>query len=129
MARIETTPQSVLVYITGLDRMLTFRGSLEIPLANVVSVEHDPQDTQRELDAFWTETFMPGAVAPGKSLVGTFTEHGDRIFWDVHHADRAVTLNLTNHRYAKVIVEVAHPEQTVQEIQEALQPRVAAGVR
>jgi hypothetical protein len=129
MARIETTPQSLIVYITGLDRMLTFRGSLEVPMANVLSVEYNPQDTQRELDAFWNETFIPGAVAPGKSLVGTFTEHGDRIFWDVHHADRAVTVNLTHHRYAKVIVEVANPEQTVREIQEAMSVKSPVLVR
>ena len=129
MASIELTPRALIVHITGLDRVLSMHSHLEVPLAHVTDIQFAPDEAKQELTTFWHDTSMPGAVAPAKSLVGTYTEHGDRIFWDVHHADRAVTLNLKHHRYAKVIVEVAHPEQTVQEIQDALQPRVAAGVR
>ena len=120
MASFEVTPDSLVVHINGLDRVRAFKNRLEVPLDHVVSVEFDPDDTRREMDAFWKETFMPGAIAPSNSLVGTFTEHGDRIFWDVHHPEQAVTINLQHDKYAKVIVDVPDPEATVTRVRQAL---------
>jgi hypothetical protein len=125
MATIEVTPETLIVHLTGPDRVLAFRGHLEVPLAHVASVEFNPEEARREVEGFWNETRIPGAIAPGHTLVGTFTEHGERIFWDVHHPERAVTIHLTHDRYAKLIVEVAHPEETASRLQQALSQRGA----
>ena len=129
MATFEVTPDSLVVHINGLDRVRAMRGRVEVPLAHVVSVDFDPEDAQRELDAFWKETFMPGAVAPSNSLVGTYTEHGDRIFWDVHHAAKAVTVRLANDHYNKIIAEVDDPKVTAESLQEVVRRERKASAR
>lgn len=77
-------------------------------------------DTRRELVIFQKETSVPCAVVPSKSLVGAFTEHGDRIFWDVHDPEQAVTINLQHDTDAKLIVDVTDRQAMVQTIQQRL---------
>ncbi|MCL4545818.1 MAG: hypothetical protein M1118_14725 [Chloroflexi bacterium] len=120
MATVDVTASTLTVHVSGLDRVLAFRGRLEVPLSHVVGAEYNPKETQQELEAFWKETFIPGAVSHSDVLVGTFTEHGDRIFWDVHHPDRAVIINLSHEKYAKIIVEVDNPQETASRIQAVL---------
>ncbi|MCL4540827.1 MAG: hypothetical protein M1396_00560, partial [Chloroflexi bacterium] len=99
--------------------------NLTIPLEHVESVEYDPQTVKQELDAFWTETYIPGTPLPAGSLAGSYSEHGQRIFWDVHHPERAVMISLAHNKYDKVIVEVSNPEETIQKITSALRRPVA----
>ena len=49
MARLELTPTSLVVQVTGLDRMLTLHSRLEIPREHIVSVTYDPQEAQQEM--------------------------------------------------------------------------------
>jgi hypothetical protein len=123
VATIEVTPQTVVVHVNGLDKVLALRSRVEFPLAHVTNVAYDPSETQRELEQFWQETHIFGANAPGSTMVGDYTEHGDRIFWDMHHPERAITLQLIQEKYAKVIVEVADPEATLRSLQDALRQR------
>jgi hypothetical protein len=123
MATIEVTPQSVVIHVGGLDKVLALRSRVELPLAHVTDVEYDPNATQRELELFWQETHIFGANAPGSTMVGDYTEHGDRIFWDMHHPERAITLKLSHDKYAKAIVEVDDPEATLRRLQDVLRQR------
>jgi hypothetical protein len=129
VASFEVTADSLVLHIDGLDRVRAFKNRVEVPLDHVVSVAFDPDDTRREMDAFWKETFMPGAIAPSHSLVGAFTEHGDRIFWDVHHSARAVTINLAHDRYKKIIAEVDDPRVTAESLQQAVRRESKASAR
>jgi hypothetical protein len=121
MARLELTPTSLVVHVTGLDRILTLHSRLEIPREHIVSVTYDPQEAQREFDSFWRETYVPGAHRPGGALAGTFVEHGERIFWDVHHPQKTVIITLAHEQFNKIIVEVEDPQRVAQSIQEQLQ--------
>lgn len=57
---------------------------------------------------------------PGVITAGTFYQHGQRIFWDVHHPEKTVVIQLHDERYNELIVEVADPEAAVQLIQNVL---------
>ncbi|MCL4544324.1 MAG: hypothetical protein M1118_06965 [Chloroflexi bacterium] len=129
MATIEVTRDTLKVHVTGLDRLRMWTGNVSIPLEHVERVEYDPQETQRELNAFWTETYIPGTHLPGGSLAGSYSEHGQRVFWDVHHPDHAVTIHLSHDKFDKVIVEVRNPEEMVQTIKAALGREVAGARR
>lgn len=120
MASIELTPRALIVHITGLDRVLSMHSHLEVPLAHVTDIQFAPDEAKQELTTFWHDTSMPGAVAPAKSLVGTYTEHGDRIFWDVHHAENALVVHLNHDRYSKLIVEVDNAEAEAARLQKLL---------
>lgn len=125
MATVEVTPQAVKVHLTGIDQLRSWTRNLTIPLEHIEDVEYDPQTVKRELDAFWTETYIPGTHLPGGSLAGSYSEHGQRIFWDVHHPERAVMINLAHDKYDKVIVEVSDPQETLQKITSVLRRPVA----
>lgn len=63
---------------------------------------------------------MPGTNIPGVLTAGTFYQDGKRIFWDVHHPEKTVVLELRDERYNELIVEVADPNATVEMVRAAL---------
>ncbi|MEU7854513.1 hypothetical protein [Nonomuraea sp. NPDC049141] len=44
---------------------------------------------------------------------GTFHLDGERVFWDVHDAAKAVVIELADERYTRLVVEVDDPRATV----------------
>ena len=63
---------------------------------------------------------MGGTNVPGVLAAGTFYNHGQWVFWDVHNPDNAVVIELRPEHYAKLIVGVEHPAATVAAMQEQL---------
>ena len=51
---------------------------------------------------------------------GTFYQHGKRVFWDVHNPENTVVIELRDERYDELIVEVADPQLTVEQVRAAL---------
>ena len=52
-----------------------------------------------------------------------FALKSERVFWDVHHPERAVALSLRDETYAKLVVEVDDPDATILAIEAALGSR------
>jgi len=52
--------------------------------------------------------------------VGTFYYHGELVFWDVRHPERAIIVSLQHERFKKLIVEVADPLETVTRLRQAI---------
>ena len=63
---------------------------------------------------------MPGTSIPGVITAGTFYQNGKRVFWDVHHPENTIVIELHDERYDELIVEVANPEIAVQTITAAI---------
>jgi len=114
MATVEISEGQLIVQIQGLDRLWTFKSRLEIPLAHVTGAEADPEAVRG-----WKGWRGPGAHIPGVIVAGTFHHHGDRVFWDVHDADEAVVIHLTDERYARLVIAVDEPAATVAAIRRA----------
>src|SRR6266702_1642918 len=89
MARVEVAGDQLTVQIQGLDRLWTFKSRLEIPLAHVTGAEANPEVVRGRKG--WRG---PGAHVPGVIVAGTFHHQGDRVFWDVHDAAKAVVIHL-----------------------------------
>ncbi len=51
---------------------------------------------------------------------GTFYQDGKRVFWDVHHPEKVVVIDLKDERYQQLIVEVADPEVSVEMVRSVL---------
>ncbi len=100
----------------GADQLWAFKSSLEIPLRHVAGIRADPSVAH----GWWHGWKMPGTSVPGVITAGTFYQDGKRVFWDVHHPDNTVVIELHDERYSELIVEVANPEITVQTITAAL---------
>ena len=64
---------------------------------------------------------MPGTNIPGVLTAGTFYQHGQRVFWDVHNPDNTVVIQLKDERYSELKVEDSDPKATVELVKTGLQ--------
>lgn len=104
------------LHVRGADKFWAFKSSLEIPLVHIAGARSDP-----EVGRGWYHGIrMPGTNVPGVLTAGTFYQDGKRVFWDVHHPEKTIVIDLHDERYAELIVEVADPEAAVRLIQNAL---------
>ncbi|MGH9024853.1 MAG: hypothetical protein ACRDWD_01870 [Acidimicrobiia bacterium] len=61
-----------------------------------------------------------GTHVPGVISAGRFYTHGQHVFWDVHHPDRAIAISLRDERFDKLSVEVADSDAAIATITAAL---------
>ena len=94
--------------VEGADKLWALRSRLEIPLAHIRGVRVDPEVAR----GWWHGFRMPGTQLPGVITAGTFYQHGKRVFWDVHHPERTIVVELADERYDELIVEVVDPDAT-----------------
>jgi len=115
---VESTGSSLIVTIRGVERVLSLRSHLEIPLEHVVGAERDAEEATR----WWHGVRGSGTHVPGLFAAGTFHEHGERIFWDVRHPENAIAIRLRGERFSRLVVDVDDPDETVSLIRAALAP-------
>jgi len=115
MAQVRIDGDTLVVEIQGLDKLWALRSSLAIPLANVRGATADPGIAGEPKGRRG-----PGAYVPGVIAAGTFHLDGERVFWDVHDATRAVVIELTDERFSRLVVEVADPRATVDLVEGAI---------
>jgi hypothetical protein len=116
MVDVTVEDDRVVFSVEGLDKLWALRSRLEIPLAHVTRIEHDPPAVGR----WWHGIKLMGTQLPGLFAAGTFHYHGDLVFWDVRDPAKTIIVTLDHERYKKLIVEVADPEGTVQRIRGAM---------
>lgn|SRR5512146_240044 len=104
------------LHVRGADKLWALKSSLEIPLAHVAAIRHDPAVAR----GWYHGVRMPGTNIPGVITAGTFYQHGQRVFWDVHDPERTVVIELRDERYNELIVEVADPQAAVETFRAAI---------
>ena len=119
MVRIELTETSLIAHVEGWDKLWSLKSRLEIPLAHVLDAERD----EAEARSWWHGIRAPGTSIPGVITAGTFYEHGERVFWDVHHPENAIAIRLRDERYQRLVVEVADVEGTIAAVRAAISRR------
>jgi hypothetical protein len=101
--------------VRGADKLWAFKGSLEIPLVHITGVRPDPEAAR----GWYHGIRMPGTSVPGVITAGTFYQDGKRIFWDVHHPEKTIVIDLHDERYNELFVEVDDPQAAVELIKGA----------
>jgi hypothetical protein len=104
------------LHIRGADKLWSFKSSLEIPLVHIAGVRADPETAR----GWYHGIRVPGTNVPGIITAGTFYQDGKRVFWDVHHPEKTIVIDLHDERYNELVVEVDDPEAAVKLIQKAL---------
>jgi hypothetical protein len=104
------------LHVEGMDELWAFKSNLEISLSDITGVRADPEVAH----TWWHGLKMPGTNLPGVITAGTFYQDGKRVFWDVHHPDNTIVIDLRNEKYQQIIVEVADPDAAVQTLTTAL---------
>jgi len=117
MVEISTVDGKLTLHVRGADRLWAFKSTLEVPLAHIAGVRADPEIAHR-----WFHGLrMPGTSIPGVITAGTFYHDGKRVFWDVHHPDKTIVIELHDERFNELVVEVADPNAALRQIQDALE--------
>ena len=111
----------LVVVVLGLDKLWSMKSQLDIPLEHVRGASIDPAIVQGPKG--WRG---PGSNLPGVITAGTFHQDGKRIFWDVHHGDNAVVIELQHDSFERLVVEVDDPYATVALIESALADRAGS---
>ncbi len=116
MVTIEIDNDELVLEVRGLDKLWSLRSTLRIPLAHIASVQ-----TAEGAERGWFDGLkLAGTALPGVITAGTFYQHGELVFWDVHDGQNAIRIALVHERYKELIVEVAEPSVTVRSITAAL---------
>jgi hypothetical protein len=113
MTNVSITGGELAIDITGWDKLWSFKSGLKFPLAHVAGARPAANERPGGIRA-------PGTHVPGLITAGTYHQHGQRVFWNVHHLQRAVVIDLRDEAYAQLILEVADQAATVDLIQNAL---------
>ena len=119
MVDLSISGGNLVLHVRGADKLWSFKSSLEIPLAHIAEIRADPSVAH----GWYHGIRMPGTSIPGVITAGTFYQHGQRVFWDVHNPDNTVVIELKDERYNELIVEVADPQAAVEFVKSVLPPR------
>ena len=116
MVDLSIAEGKLVLHVRGADKLWSFKSSLEIPLVHIARVRADA-----EIARGWYHGIrMPGTNVPGVITAGTFYQDGKRVFWDVHHPEKTIVIDLHDEKYNQLIVEVEDPQAAVSLIQSAL---------
>ena len=119
MVDLSIAEGKLVLHVQGADKIFALKSTLEIPLEHIAGIRADP-----EVARGWFHGLkMPGTNIPGVITAGTFYLHEQRVFWDVHHPENTVAIELRDERYNELIVEVADPAAAMELV------RSAAGLR
>lgn len=116
MVDVSIAEGKLTLHVRGADKLWAFKSSLEIPLVHIARVRADAEAAR----GWYHGIKMPGTNMPGVITAGTFYQHGKRVFWDVHHPEKTIVIDLDDERYQQLVVEVEDPEGAVRLIQSAL---------
>jgi hypothetical protein len=115
MVEITIKNNMLILEVEGLDKLWTLKSHLEIPLAHVTGVRADTKNIRE----WWRGVKMSGSRIPGVIKAGTFYQDGQRVFWDIHHPENGIVIELADDRYKELIIEVANPDKAIAQIQAA----------
>ena len=119
MASIKIIADLLVLEVTGIDRILALRQTIEVPLGHVAGIDRDAT----EAGVVFHGLRLPGTAIPGVVTAGSFLRGGKWTFWDVHDPARAVIVRLHDEHYSRLVVGVDDPDETVRLVQSALDAR------
>ena len=109
MVDLSVADGKLVLHVRGADKLWALKSSLEIPLGHISNARADPRAARG-----WHHGIRsPGTNIPGVLTAGTFYQHGQRVFWDVHNPENSIVIELRDERYHELIVEVPDPQAAV----------------
>ncbi len=122
-ASVNIDDDRLVVTVHGFDVVWALRRRIVVPLEHVRGARIDPRVSSHGpwLGAGRTEALLDYAVAAGPMLV-----HGRHEFWDVHHPDCCVAIDLEGEPFERLVIEVDDPAAVVRAVTAALERDQAA---
>lgn len=118
MTTIKIDYNNLLIEIEGINKILSLKSKLTIPLTHILSVSQRLDEAKKWLGIKGLKK-IAGANLPGIISEGTFYDKG-RIFLDIHHPEKTISIFLKDEKYKEIIIEVDNPKQVIDEIKNSL---------
>jgi hypothetical protein len=115
MVSLQIEGDRLVCNVERMDRLWSLKSRLEVPLTHIRGAE-PADDEAREL---YHGLRVGGLHVPGLSA-GSFYHDGGLVFWDVHDPERAISIELADERYRRLVIEVEDPVAAISIIQTAI---------
>jgi hypothetical protein len=115
MATVTIDAEKATILMSRLDRVLSLKGELTIPLKHITSVTVRPEEARS-----WFHGLRIGTNIPGVLTAGTFYTGDGKVFYDMHDPEQTIAIELQDDSYQRVIVQVDDPEATAERINASL---------
>lgn len=115
MAKVSVKPQSVSVKLNPLEAFFGLHGSIDLWAPNVAGAQ--------PLGKGWIWDLgmrMPGSAIPGLFVLGTFRRNGQSAYVSWTAGTEPLQINLTGHRFSRVVVGVPNAAALAEEINNAI---------
>ena len=116
MVEVSIEGASAVFAVQGWDKLWALRSRLEVPLAHIAAVHTDASPKM----GWFQGLKVVGTDLPNVFRAGTFYQDGGWVFWDVHHPDKVIVVELHDERFRKLVVGVADPAKEVEKLQRLL---------
>ena len=115
MPTVTVKPASLAVELTPSESFWGFHKSIEVWAPNISGAQ--------ALDKGWLRSLgmrLPGAAIPGLFILGTYRWRGDIAYVSWTRGTQPLQINLTNHKYSRIVVGVPNAEALAEEINAAI---------
>jgi len=116
MINVDVRGDTAIFEVQGWDKLWSFKSSLEIPLAHIKNAYNDPNCAIKWFDSIK----VLGTSIPKIFRAGSFLQHGDLVFWDVHNVKKTIVVELEHEHFAKLVIEVEDPAITINLLNNAI---------
>ncbi|MBA2705072.1 MAG: hypothetical protein H0U60_14625 [Blastocatellia bacterium] len=116
MVEITINNDRVVFEVEGWHKLWTLRSRLEIPLAHIKGAHADPEPAM----SWFNGLKILGTDIPNVFKAGIFYQGDGFVFWDVLHPEKTIVIELDHEHFAKLILEVADPQVSVQMLNDAI---------
>ena len=106
--------ERIVIELTGLDRLLSLKSRLEVPVAAIKSVEAKPRESIQRLPGRWLR--LPGTYVPSMVHHGSYGLGAGREFWAIFRQERVLVIRLEGERYSRLILGVPNPDEVAAEL-------------
>jgi hypothetical protein len=109
MVEITIEADKAIFEVEGWDKLWSLRSRLEIPLSHIKGAHADSHPAM----GWFQGLKLMGTDLPNIFRAGTFYQEGGLVFWDVHHPEKTIVVELEHERFEKLVIEVDDTEAAI----------------
>jgi hypothetical protein len=112
MVSLKRNKGQLVLSIRGMNKLFSVMNSIRIDFEDITEVSVNLDDKI----AIWPGLRMPGTHFPGVIVAGTYLTKGGKHFYLRKRGKESIILELKNHKYSRVVVDVDDPIDAVSQI-------------
>lgn len=110
MVSIEQTTDNFIFKLSGFHQIWALKSSITVPKKDIVRAYQDREELKK-FPGFRLGTHIPFIIT-----AGTYFWKGKSNFWDVMVEKNTIIVELQNHIYSKLYIQVKNPEETLKQL-------------